>query len=131
MLKRVLLALTLFATVANFSGCIFLVAGGAAAGTATWLSQKVTQNVNSPLEKTTKAARAALKDQGIEIYKETTAPDVTQLLAKDPAGKQVWVDLRPVDAKITEIAVRVGYVNGEKNAADILGKIVSKTNLWI
>ena len=131
MFKKVLLFILLSACVANFSGCIFLAAGAAGVGTAKWLSDKVTQVVSSPLDKVTKSTRAALKDMQIEIYKETQAPDVTQILAKDSNGKQVWVDLRPVDSKNTQIAVRVGYLGGEKDAGKILERIVNKVNSWL
>ena len=128
MLKKALLIIALSASVANFSGCIFLAAGAGGAGTAKWLSDKVTQEVNSPIDKVTKSTKAALEDMKAVVYKETNAPGVTQILAKDPAGKQVWVDLRPVDANNTKIDVRVGYLNGESDARKILESIVNKSN---
>jgi hypothetical protein len=133
MFKKALLVIALFASVVNFSGCIFLVAGAAGAGTAKWLSDKVTQEVNSPVEKVTKATRAVLKDMDMEITKETQAPDVTQILAKNLKGDQIWVDLRPVSTNPnnTQIGVRVGYLNGEKDARKILENIVDKANAWL
>jgi hypothetical protein len=131
MFKKALLFIALSATVANFSGCIFLAAGAAGAGTAKWLSDKVTQSVNVPVDKVTKATHAALTDMKDNIFKETNAPDVTQILAKDTNGEQIWVDLRPVDKNNTTISVRVGYLNGEKDAKKILDLIVSKSNSWI
>jgi Protein of unknown function (DUF3568) len=131
MFKKALLFITLSLSVANFSGCIFLAAGAAGAGTAKWLSDKVTQTVNVPIDKVTKATRSALKDMNANVYKETNAPDVTQILAKDSNGQQIWVDLRPINTNDTNISVRVGYLNGEKDAGKILGRIVDKSNSWI
>ena len=131
MFKRILWVVVLSASVANFSGCIFLAAGAAGAGTAKWLSDKVTQEVNSPIDKVTKATKAALEDMEAIIYKETHAPDVVQILAKDPAGKQVWVDLRPIDINNTRIDVRVGYLSGESDARKILESIVNKSKSWL
>ena len=131
MFKKALLVIALTASVLNFSGCIFLVAGAAGAGTAKWLSDKVAQDVSRPIEKVTKATRVALKDMKINIYKETNAPDVTQMLAKDTDGRQIWVDLRPVELNVTNIAVRVGYLSGESDARKILEKIVSKSESWL
>lgn len=131
MFKKALLFIALSASVVNFSGCIFLAAGAAGAGTAKWLSDKVTSDVNVPLDKTAKATRAVLMDMKADIFKETNASDVTQILAKDTNGKQIWVDLRPVGKTTTNIGVRVGYLNGEIDARKILDAIVNKANTWI
>jgi hypothetical protein len=131
MIKKTLLFIVLSVSAASFSGCIFLAAGAAGAGTAKWLSDKVSSDVNVPVDKAAKATRAALTDMKADIYKETTAPDVTQILAKDINDKQVWVDLRPIANNSTNIGVRVGYLNGEKDAQKILDRIVNKANSWI
>lgn len=130
MFKKALLIVLLLASTLQWSGCIFLAAGAAGAGTAKWLSDKVSQVVNVPLHKTIKSAKAALADVNIDVYKETEAPDVTQLLAKDPAGRQVWVDLRPIDENNTRVEVRVGYMNGTPDATKLLNAIVHKAQTW-
>lgn len=131
MFKKALLIIVLSASVANFSGCLFLAAGAAGAGTAKWLSEKVGQEVNSPIAKVTKSTKAALADMKAVVYKETNAPGVIQILAKDSNAKQVWVDLRPIDADNTKIEVRVGYLNGENDARKILESIVNKSKSWL
>jgi len=131
MFKKTLLLIALIASVANFSGCIFLAAGAAGAGTAKWLSDKVTGDANNSIEKVTKATQAVLTDMNAVIDKVTRAPEVTQILAKDANNQQIWVDLRPVDKNTTNVAVRVGYLNGEKDAHKILDNIVNKSNSWI
>jgi hypothetical protein len=131
MFRKTLLLIFLAVSIVHFSGCVFLAAGAAGAGTVKWLSDKATQVVDSPVDKAAKAASAALLEMKIVITKVTRAPDVTQLLGKDSSERQVWVDLRPLDAKMTTIGVRVGYLNGEKDAAKILQKIVSKTKSWM
>ena len=127
MFKKILWFVVLSASVVNFSGCIFLAAGAAGAGTAKWLSDKATQEINSPIVRATKAAKEGLGDMKAVIYKETNAPDVTQILAKDPSDRQVWVDLRPIDSNNTRIEVRVGYLNGESDARKILESIVKES----
>ncbi len=131
MFRKLLMMIVLLVAVANFSGCIFLAAGAAGAGTAKWLSDKVTQEINVPIIKVAKSTKAALGDMSIVVYKETDAPDVIQILAKDPAGKQVWVDLRPIDGNGTRIDVRVGYLSGKSNAGEILESIINKSKSWL
>jgi len=130
MFRNLLVVLFLSLSVANFSGCIFLAAGAAGAGTAKWMSDKVMQVVNVPVHKASKAAKSALADMNISVYKETEAPDVIQLLAKDVNGRQVWVDLRPVDDNTTKIEVRVGYMNGGHDASVVLDAIAKKAQSW-
>jgi hypothetical protein len=130
MIKKILMFIVLTASVINFSGCIFLVAGAAGAGTAKWLSDKVTQEVKCPVSNTAKATRSALEDMKAKIFKETIAKDVTQIKANDLKGQQIWVDLRPEASGNTTISVRVGYMNGENDARKILESIVNKSNAW-
>jgi hypothetical protein len=126
--KKALMLIALSVSVANFSGCIFLAAGAAGAGTVKWLSDKVTQEVNSPIDRVTRSTRSVLGDMNASIFKETKAPDVTQILAKDLKDKQIWVDIHPIDKNNTSISVRVGYLNGEKDAQKILTRIVNRSD---
>ena len=122
--KKVVHSFVLAVCVLGLNGCIFLAAGAAGAGTAKWLSEKVTQEVKSPRDKVVSAAKDALKGMKINVYKESKSTEVTQILAKNTDGKQVWVDIRPIDAKNTRVDVRVGYLNGEADARKILEQIV-------
>lgn len=125
-----LFALLMMFSVAS-SGCILLAAGAAGVGTAKWLSEKASQEVDVRLEKVASAAENALRSLKANVYKRTNAPEVTQILAKDNQGRQVWVDLRPVGDHHTRIDVRVGYANGEADAAKILERIVDKSKSWL
>ena len=131
MFKKALLGLVLTVVSLSCAGCIFLAAGAAGVGTAKWLSDKVTQEVNVPSAKVVKSVKAALEDMKANVYKETSAPEVTQILAKDVSGRQIWVDVKPIDANSTRVDVRVGYADGQKDAAKILENIVNKAKSWI
>ena len=98
-------------------------AGGA--GTAVWLSGKLTQEVHASREKAVKAARSALKSLKLEITKETKTEEVTQIKSNYTDGREIWIDIRPMTESSTKIEVRVGAI-GDKAAADkILKKIAS------
>ena len=131
MSKKILLGVALAVGVLSCAGCISLAAGAAGVGTAKWLSDKVTQEVNVPSAKVVKSAKDALTDMKAKAYKETSAPDVTQILAKDVSGRQIWVDVRPIDTNNTRVDVRVGYANGEKDAQKILESIINKAKSWL
>ena len=131
MFKKTLFGLVLTVASLSCAGCIFLAAGAAGVGTAKWLSDKVTQEVNVPSAKVVKSAKAALEDMKANVYKETSAPEVTQILAKDVSGRQIWVDVKSIDANSTRVDVRVGYSDGQKDASKILESIVSKAKSWL
>ena len=124
MFKKAVHSFVLAVCVLSLNGCIFLAAGAAGAGTAVWLSEKVTQEVNVPRERVVGSAKNALKSMKMNVYKESKSTEVTQILAKNTDGKQVWVDIRPIDAKNTRVDVRVGYLNGEADSRKILEQIV-------
>lgn len=111
----------------NSYGCVALLAGTAAgAGTAVWLSGKLTQEFHSPYERTVAASKKALKSLKLEIVKETHEEKVTQLKADYSDGKEVWIDIRKVAEDSTKVEVRVGGVSPDKTAASKILKRIQK-----
>jgi predicted lipoprotein len=111
----------------NIYGCFALFAGAAGgAGTSMWLSGKLSQEFQSPYEQTITASKRALESLKLEVTKETKEGDVTQLRSNYSDGKEIWIDIRKITANSTKVEVRVGAVNPDKEAADmILKKIQS------
>ena len=126
MIKALCHILLLAAWVAHFSGCIFLAAGAAGVSTAKWYSDKVSQEVNSPLARSVQVTKNALTAMDIKVYKETSAHEVTQLRAKTTDNKGVWVDVRPLEANKSRVEVRVDWLNGEGDARRILEEIMRR-----
>ncbi len=109
----------------NISGCVALLAGGVAgAGTAVWLSDKLTQQFNVSYERTINAAKAALKSLNLEIVKETKGKHVAQLRSKYTDGKDIWIDIHKITENSTKVDVRVGAVSPDKEAADKILKTI-------
>ncbi len=108
-------------------GCFALFAGAAGgAGTAVWLSGKLTQEFSAGYDRTVAASESALKSLGLELVKEAKEDTVTQLRSKYTDGKEIWIDVRRVSENSTKVEVRVGAVSPDKKAADqILKRIQS------
>lgn len=124
MVKRIATAIVAFALLINICGCVVLLAGAAAgAGTAVWLSGKLSQEVNASFEKSIAATRSALTALKLTVDKETTEQDVTQIMTNYSDGRTVWIDIRRVSDKITKIEVRVGATGDKETARKILQKI--------
>lgn len=111
----------------NIYGCFALFAGAVGgAGTAAWLSGKLTQQVNASYDKTVKAAESALKSFNFEITKETKGIDVSTFRSHYSDGKEIWIDVKRVIDSSTKIEVRVGALSPDKEACtQILNRIKS------
>ncbi|MDD5165835.1 MAG: DUF3568 family protein [Candidatus Omnitrophica bacterium] len=118
MFKKMVLFISLGMLLVSISGCIALLAGGAAGGgTAIWLSNKLTQEFNAPYEQAINAAKEALRSFNLEITKESKEADVAQIKSKYTDGKEIWVDIRKITERSTKVEVRVGAVKPDKEAA--------------
>ncbi len=127
MFKKILLftALTIFCL--NACGCVALIAAGAGgAGTAYWLSEKLTQDVNIPYTRVIQAVHSALDALSLKVTKETTTATVTQILSKYNSGEKIWIDVKATTQAASRVSVRVG-IKGNKEAER---KIMDKISLY-
>lgn len=109
-------------------GCVPLLAGAAGgAGTAAWLSGKLSQEVNASYENAVRAADSGLKSLRLEALKQTATDSITQIRSKYTDGKEIWIDVRRVTESLSRIEVRVGVL-GDKEAA---GKILERINRYL
>ena len=127
MKKRIALLIAAAVFLANIYGCVALLVGAAGgAGTAVWLGGKLSQEVNTPFERTVKATKLALQSLKLEITKETTEQNIAQIMSKYSDGKTIWVDIRRITEASSKIEVRVGAVSGDKAAADRILKRIER-----
>lgn len=123
-----LLFISVFLLISTY-GCVALLAGTAGgAGTAVWLSGKLSQEVKAPLDRSIVAAKSALKSLKLEVTKQTVKKNVAQVMSKYTDGKTIWIDIRRLTSSTSKIDVRVGAVNGDKEAAD---KILDRIKVYL
>ncbi len=127
MFKKMLVAVVFGFFLLNVCGCLAVVAGTAGgAGTAVWLSGKLSQDFHASYDRTIGACESALKSMDLEVAKEAKEENVTQFKSKYTDGKEIWIDVRRVTEGSTKVEVRVGAVNPDKDVADkILKRIQS------
>ncbi len=124
MLKNIFYSVFGLFLVMSLSGCILLVAGVAGgAGTAFWLSGKLTSEISAPYEKTVQASKKAIQSLDMEINKETTSSEVTQLRSQYSDGSEVWIDVRPLTASTSKVEIRVGLKGNKEASSTILERI--------
>ncbi len=109
------------------SGCVALLAGAAGgAGTAVWLSNKLTQDVDKSMEKSLSAVKAAMSSLKLKITKETVKDEVAQIVGEYYDGKTIWIDVHRVTASSSKIDLRVGMAGDEEAARKIMDAILKK-----
>jgi hypothetical protein len=128
MIKKIAIFTVLGLFLANVYGCVAVLAGAAGgAGTATWLSGKLTQEFRASQTACIRAVKSSLKASKVEIEKETVKDDVAQFVGKYTDGKTVWVDIHRISKTTQRIGVRVGGVSPDKEAEiKIMDRIESR-----
>jgi hypothetical protein len=117
MIRKLMIIAVTALFISNIYGCVALVAGAAGgAGTASWLSGKLTQEFRASQAACVRASKNALKAVKVDIEKETVKDDVAQLIGKYTDGKTVWVDIHRISKTTQRIEVRVGGVSPDKEA---------------
>jgi len=124
MFKKLTVLLVAVLLLANMSGCFALLVGAAGgAGTAGWLSGKLTQELNASFDKTIKATTSALDSLKLKITKTTTKDEVSQVISKYYDDRTIWIDIHKVSEKISRIEIRVGATGDHEASRKILDKI--------
>ncbi|MGD9014700.1 MAG: DUF3568 family protein [Candidatus Omnitrophota bacterium] len=132
MLKSTIIITLLVFLSLNIGGCVpLLVAGGVAggAGTQTWLSGKLVQDIDAPFEEAIQAAESALGALNLDIVSEVKKARVAQIKSNYIDGETIWVDIHKITQSISRIAVRVGAVSDQEAAVEILSKIKEYLNV--
>ena len=130
MFKKIAASIFSVLLLVNICGCVALIAGGAAGGvgTAVWLSGKLIQYVNNPLEQTTKAAKDYLQSRNLAmVSKETISAghSVVQIRSKETSGEKIRIDIHKITETRSRIEIRVGTLVSNKEAADIILKEIT------
>lgn len=127
MAKKIMALLFLVCLSVNIYGCAAVLAGAAAGGigTATWLSGKLSQEVNGSFDKSLSAAKSALQALNLNIAKETVKEDAAQIMSNYTDGRTIWIDIHRVALLNSRIEIRVGVTGDKEEARKIMNKILS------
>ena len=123
MVRRVLYLGMVLVFAVSFSGCLLLAGAAGGAGTAVWLSNKLSDDLNVSRERAVEATKDVLKSMDMVVLKEVNTEEVTQIRSKYVDGSSVWIDIRPLTESSSKVEVRVGIMGDEQASAEILEKI--------
>jgi len=124
MLKKFIYGLSALALLVSSAGCVFLIFGAMGAiGTATWLDGKISQDYNVPFDRMIESAKQGLASMKMDVSKETRKDTVCQLISSYFDGRMVWVDIRKISEKLSQVQVRVGALGDQHEARKVLARI--------
>lgn len=127
MIKKLLAFILAGYILVNIYGCFAIFAGGVVGGTGTavWLSGKLVQQVDYPIEKTAKAAREALYSLNLPVTsKENLTKGFAQIRSYDKTREKIWIDIFRISNKSSQIQVRVGTFVSNKESSNRLLKLI-------
>lgn len=105
------------------SGCVAVVAAGAAGTGVAWYKGRLEANVNADIDDTFKASQKALAQLEFAKIKDQKSAVDAQLLARTALDKRVEIKLTRVSSGTTKAEIRVGVFGDESLSMLILDKI--------
>ena len=105
------------------SGCVAVVAAGAAGTGVAWYKGRLEANVNADIDDTFKASQKALTQLEFAKIKDHKSAVDAELVARTALDKRVEIQLTRVTSGTTKIEIRVGVFGDESLSMLILEKI--------
>lgn len=121
-----LLALPVSAALVQ-SGCVAVVAAGAAGGGVAWYNGKLEVDVEGSIDEVYRASQKALTQLEFAKISENKSAVDAQLVSRTALDKKVEITLARGTGKSTKVAIRIGVFGDEPLSMTILEKI--KANL--
>ncbi len=121
--RRLLVALLLGVSAAGLTGCVAVVAAGAAGTGVAWYSGRLEANLDQNIEAVFAASQKALNQlEFANISNKKTSVDA-QLVSRTALDKKVEITLQKVTDRSTKVMIRVGVFGDETLSMSILDKI--------
>lgn len=118
------LPVLLLAVVIGTASCFAVAAGGAAgAGGFAYYKGKLVRTYSKPVEKCYRASLSAIKKLGLPILKESKDAFGASIESQMSDGKAVYIKIKGITDKTTEISVRISLFGDEKKSTRILATI--------
>ena len=121
--RRLLIALLLGISAASLTGCIAVVAAGAAGTGVAWYSGRLEANLDQNIEAVFVASQKALTQLEFANISNKKSSVDAQLVSRTALDKKVEITLQKVTDRSTKVMIRVGVFGDETLSMSILDKI--------
>ena len=123
-IKACLVLLSLLIIAAELTGCIALLAGGAAgAGSAVYIKGQLKEDLNVSVTTVHNASIAALKDLNLPIVEDNFDKLSAKMKSRFADGQDVWINIEYAQLDTAKLTIRVGVLGDEPKARQILDAI--------
>ena len=107
----------------NLTGCVALVAAGAAGGGVYYLSGQLKAPVNASIKKTADAATDAIADLQFRKISEATDALNSHIIARTAADEKVDIKIEYQTDESSMITIRFGLLGDQQRSAKVLEAI--------
>lgn len=122
-IRRLFVALLLGITVAGLTGCVAVVAAGAAGTGVAWYRGRLEANLDQNIEAVFAASQQALNQLEFANISNKKSTVDAQLVSRTALDKKVEITLQKVTDRSTKVMIRVGVFGDETLSMSILDKI--------
>ena len=110
----------------GLSGCVAVVAGGAAVGTVAYIRGDSKAVVDADLESVRAVAKATMEDLGLVMINADADKTSAVFNSRNAQDTKIGVQLEVLTEKTTRISVRYGFFGNEEQSSRILTEIVNQ-----
>lgn len=121
--RRLLVALGLALAAAGLTGCVAVVAAGAAGTGVAWYSGRLEANLDHNLDAVFAAAQKSLNQLEFANISNKKSSVDARLVSRTALDKKVEITLEKVTDRSTKVIIRVGIFGDETLSMSILDKI--------
>lgn len=121
--RRLLVALGLGLVAVGLTGCVAVVAAGAAGTGVAWYSGRLEANLDHNLDAVFAAAQKSLNQLEFANISNKKSSVDAQLVSRTALDKKVEITLEKVTDRSTKVIIRVGIFGDETLSMSILDKI--------
>jgi hypothetical protein len=123
-MKRMVIGLTLLASLSVLPGCFLALAAAGGAGTVAYISGKLRATVSQDVPTVYAASTKAMADLKIPVLSSGQDALSASITARDAQDKKITIDIKR-SGETTEIVIRVGFWGDQAKSQTILDKIKS------
>ena len=121
--RRLLVALLLGVSAAGLTGCVAVVAAGAAGTGVAWYRGRLEANLDQNIEAVFAASQKALNQLEFANISNKKSSVDAQLVSRTALDKKVEITLQKVTDRSTKVMIRVGVFGDETLSMSIMDKI--------
>lgn len=126
LVRGTIIGLSLLASLMLLSGCLAMMAGGAAAGTVAYVKGDSEMVVDGSVDRVRLSAVAVADELGLASIQDEGDQTAAQLIFRNALDEKLTVSLESVTDTSTRIRVRHGVFGDRDKSTSFLTKVVSR-----